>query len=171
MDRIKRRKIRVGFRCTSCSDPKLVVESTMKNWNFKREAGALVDEQGFVWNITLGDAASLLYPDHKIWEMGQSVSRVILAHTHPGGMLEMSTEDLTTLRAWSFALPNRVEMQIIAKQGILIKSMAYAFSIQSYQDWIKQGKLGEREMKLHSFRRSSQEPWINKLVALSYDGK
>lgn len=140
-----------------------------RNRNFQREVGALIDHKGFFWDVILGDVSSLLYPDFKIWNMSKYVSNIILAHTHPPFFTSLSSEDFSTLKAWSYALPNRVEMWIICEVDRKVFVEKNKFVIESLQSWIKRGKVGEREIKLKTwpdflmFRRS----WVNRLLELS----
>lgn len=137
---------------------------------FRRETGALIDERGFIWDIIIGDSASLLYSDEKIWQMSKFVRKIILAHSHPPYFTSMSGEDSSTLLAWSYALPNRIEMQIISQVGSKIMVERNMFIVEPLQSWIDRGKVGERKIKLETrpdfrmFRRA----WVDRLIELSY---
>jgi len=137
---------------------------------FRREIGALIDERGFIWDIIVGDSTNLLYPDQKIWGMSKFAQKIILAHTHPPYISNMSGEDRSTLLAWSYALPNRVEMQIICKVNNRIVVRRNRFVIEPLESWIKRGKKRERKIKLKTQQcfRIWKKPWVDRLVELSY---
>ena len=137
---------------------------------FKREIGMLIDQRGFVWDIIIGNSASLLYSDEKIWTMSKFAQKIILAHSHPPYFTSMSSEDFSTLKAWSFALPNRIEMQILSREEGRISIERNMFEIEPLQSWIRRGKTEEREIKLKTWPdfRMFRKPWVNRLMELSY---
>ena len=137
---------------------------------FRRETGALIDEGGFIWDIVIGGPASLLYPDEKIWRMSRFVRKIILAHTHPPHFTSLSSEDFSTLKAWSYALPNRIEMWIICEVNGKIVIEKNKFIVEPLQSWIDRGKIGERKMELKTWPdfRMFRKPWVSRLMELSH---
>lgn len=75
-----------------------------------------------VVRISIGSQAAI--PDSKdrwmaIWENREALTEVV--HTHPGGLLRFSQEDLTTMEAVEAALGKPLRWSIVTEDGFLTR--------------------------------------------------
>jgi len=143
---------------------------------FKRETAMVLNEKLIPLTIVLGEPASVVFPDEFIWKFHYAKPGYVkyFVHTHPPGMTEMSEEDRTTLKAWSYAfLPYKLHFWVVCQQEPNdVSIMEYQYKIETLEEWRKRGKEGERKTDLISrpinFLELDHLAWLFVLLELSY---
>ena len=136
------------------------------------EIAMVISKDGFPLATAFGSPGLVVFPQEYMWETHKRFPGLlqVMAHTHPFGLTELSEEDRTTLKAWTFAIyPYAIAMDVICKTLTGISHKRYWYDIESREDWIARGKQGERQMMLKQTDLSgiSMTTWVHEILRLS----
>lgn len=112
---------------------------------YLREIGAIISETGRIVTLVDGEAGHVEFPEELIWDIHKKTPGKIfeLAHTHPPGMLKLSSRDNQTLKTWAFALyPYPIRLSVISydEGSIAFSKKLYLGRLEPKEVWIKRGK-------------------------------
>ena len=146
---------------------------------FKREVAMVLNEKLIPLTVVLGNSASVIFPDKFIWNLHYTRPGYVqyFAHTHPPGIPEMSEEDRTTLKAWSYALyPHKLGFFVVSDIKISWGNnyiMEYWYELETLEEWVARGRKGERKVELHQVKWNISNlgslGWLEVLLELSYE--
>lgn len=132
----------------------------------------VISSRGFPLCTVFGSTTQVQFPDTYMWGIHKRFPGLlkIMAHSHPNNIPLMSEEDRTTLKAWTIALsPYPIYMEVVSYVNDILSRMRYWYEIESLEEWCRQGKIGERKMKLREMDMSSEyADWIKTMMAFTY---
>lgn len=144
---------------------------------FKNEMGAVVTPLNKVLTIVEGEVGHVDFPEEFILNIhklspGEAFK---LAHTHPTGMIGLSTRDVMTLKTWAFTLyPFPIRMSTITFVEDHFRETIYLALLEPKEIWIRKGK-GERKFEVsveNSYKITDDQMkkgWMATLISKSYD--
>lgn len=144
--------------------------------NYKTENGVIVNEFDEPVAMIPGTPGLVEFPSLMIWELHRSRPGYIfkLAHTHPPGMISLSSTDQSTLRTWAMALsPFPIRMSTITWDtglGEYIES-TYLAIVEPKELWEKHKGERKIDVTLESVIGLNDErlPWQQWIIERSYD--
>lgn len=118
--------------------------------SFKREVGALLSPQGHILSIVYGSGGHVDFPGELAWSLHKKSPGIVYAfvHTHPPGLLELSGEDKSTLKAWALAL-----YPFPARMGVITEASSYGLGSGVYS-------IPQKKVKMYYADLEPREVWI-----------
>jgi hypothetical protein len=148
---------------------------------FNKETGIVLSDREDIVHVTTGSAGSVEFPSEIIWQIHQRTPGYIycLMHSHPDHMVELSHEDITTLKGWAYAMyPYPIRMGTFCKwENELFVETIYLASLESRGEWIARGKEGARKFEIITestkpfvFNNGDvlHPPWYSVIINKSY---
>jgi len=134
----------------------------------------LISEDGSPLITIFGETARVDFPIEYAMEVHQRFPGLIkiMTHTHPKGMTDMSEEDRTTLKAWTYAFsPYPIYMDVVCYKGKRnLSRKRFWYEIESLKQWRKGGRKKPRKMTLCEMDLSEERAyWMRTITYLSYE--
>lgn len=135
------------------------------------EVATLIGDKGIPLIYILGSPARVEFPFEFAWELHQRFPGIIrhMVHTHPDGITDLSEEDRTTLKAWTFAFaPDPITLDVVCRTPNGISHKRYSYVVETKESWEGRGKESPRKSILELTDLTLEAPiWIHNLLTLS----